>query len=155
MPRVGFAQWILSWVTKPLVRAFRPFESVLSFIKRIVPQVPTSRVADAYRAAEKSLGLQPVITAMDRKVPYPIEYMVETRNMAPRRYLVTFEALVRDPSTREVSRHPFTMYFNERMSASGYEQAFLGTRMGGSDVYDEEILGAEVIEVAHFAGMDY
>jgi hypothetical protein len=92
---------------------------------------------------------------MDRGETWPVGIMAENKLGAPRRYLVTFDVKVRDPATRAVTTHPYTMYFNERLSARGYEQAFLGERMGDSDLYDEEILGAEAIDVEHNMGWEY
>ena len=155
MAKVGLARWLLSWVTKPLVAARQSFERIFGIVKAAAPSVTQSQVAGAYRAAEKSLSLQPTIAAMDRGETWPVGIMAENKLGAPRRYLVTFDVKVRDPATRAVTTHPYTMYFNERLSARGYEQAFLGERMGDSDLYDEEILGAEAIDVEHNMGWEY
>lgn len=155
MARIGFARWLLSWMTKPLVAARQTFESVFKIAKAAAPSVTQSQVAGAYRAAEKSLDLQPTIQSMNRHAPWEIGLMTEERLGAPRRYLVTFDVLVRDPESRARSTRTFTMYFNERLSASEYEQAFLGSRMGTTEAYEYDILGAEAVDVAHNPGWEY
>lgn len=155
MARVGFARWLLSWVTKPLVAARQSFDRVFGIVKAAAPSVTKSLVAGAYRAAEKALSISPYLRELPRNIVPPMSAIVESRLGAPRRYLVTFDVKVRDPATRVVTTHPYTMYFNERMTLGGYEQAFLGSRMGDSDIYDEEILGAAVESIEHNMGWEY
>lgn len=155
MPRVGLARWLLSWVTKPLVSIRTSFERIFNIVKAVAPSVTPSMVAGAYRAAEKALDLQPTIESMDRHAPWEIALMGEEKLGAPRRYLVQFDVLIRDPQTRQKMIVTRNMYFNERLSAAEYEQAFLGSRMGVTEAYEEEILGAEAVNVLHYAGMEY
>lgn len=155
MPKIGLARWLLSWITKPLVAIRTPFDSILKIVRGVVPGVTPSMVAGSYRAAEKALDLQPTIESMDRHAPWEIALMGEEKLGAPRRYLVQFDVLIRDPVTREKVIVTRNMYFNERLSAAEYEQAFLGSRMGLTEAYEEEILGAEAVNVLHYAGMEY
>lgn len=155
MPKIGLARWLLSWITKPLVAIRAPFERILRIVRGAVPGVTPSMAAGAYRAAEKALSLQPTIESMDRRAPWEIALMGEEKLGAPRRYLVQFDVLIRDPTTRERMIVTRNMYFNERLSAAEYEQAFLGSRMGLTEAYEEEILGAEAVNVLHYAGMEY
>ncbi len=155
MPRIGLARWLLSWVTKPLVAIRTPFDRILSIVRGAAPGVTQSQVAGAYRAAEKALDLQPTIESMDRTAPWEIGLMGDETLGAPRRYLVQFDVLIRDPDTRKRKTVTRNMYFNERMSAVEYEQAYLGSRMGLTEAYEEEILGAEAVNVLHYAGMEY
>lgn len=155
MPRIGLARWILSWVTKPLVAARQSFERIFGIVKGAAPGITQSQVAGAYRAAEKALNLQPTIESMNRTTPWEIGLMGEEKLGAPRRYLVQFDVLIRDPETRKRATVTRNMYFNERLSAGEYEQAFLGSRMGLTEAYEEEILGAEAVNVLHYSGMEY
>lgn len=155
MPKIGLARWLLSWVTKPLVAIKASFERIFSIVKGVAPSVTPSMAAGAYRAAEKALDLQPTIESMNRSAPWEIGLMGEEKLGAPRRYLVQYDVLIRDPDTRAKKIVTRNMYFNERLSAAEYEQAFLGSRMGLTEAYEEEILGAEAVNVLHYAGMDY
>ncbi len=155
MARIGFGRWLLSWVTKPLVAARQSFERIFQIVKTAAPKVTQSQVAGAYRSAEKALDLMPTIQSMDRASPWEIGLMGEEKLGAPRRYLVQFDVLIRDPETRKRTMVTRNMYFNERLSAREYEQEFLGSRMGLTEAYEEEILGAEAVNVLHYSGTDY
>ena len=153
MPRIGLGRWLLSWVTKPLVAIKQSFEFVLSLVRKVAPEVSQSDVAGWYRAAEKSLHLAPTIDTMDRKNKWEIGLMTEEHLNMPRRYLVQFEAQVYYPDTKTSEIQLRTMYFNERLSASEYEQEFLGSRIGLGEKDTGILKGARAINLSHNSSM--
>lgn len=155
MPRIGLGRWILSWLTKPLVAMKQSFESILGIAQRTVPGISQSAVAGAYRAAEKALDIQPTIDTMNRAEKWEPSLMLETDLGAPRRYLVTFEVQVSYPAEKRVEIEQRHVYFMERMSASGYEQAYLSTYMGEGARDTGIIRGARAIDVQHNSGWSY
>ena len=155
MPRIGFGRWLLSWITKPLVAARATFERILGIAKGAAPEVTQSQVAGAYRAAEKALDLMPSIQSMDRASPWEIGLMAEDKLGKPHRYMVTFRVQVYYPESKKTEEELRRMYFDKRMSASEYEQAYLGTRMGSITTGTDSIVGAEAVEIEHYAGLPY
>lgn len=155
MPKIGLGRWLLSWVTKPLVAIKAPFDRILSLVRRVAPSTTQSQVAGAYRAAEKALDLMPTIQSMDRHAPWDQGLMLEEKFGKPHKYMVTFRVQVyyteRHVTEEEIRR----MYFDNLMSASQYEQEYLGSRMGDVRTGTDSILGAEAIELAHYAGAPY
>ena len=155
MPRIGLGRWLLSWVTKPLVAIKQSFEFVLSLVRGLAPGISESDVAGAYRAAEKSLDLAPTIDTMDRSSKWEIGLITEEHLNMPRRYLVQFEALVYYPDTKTSEIQLRSMYFNERLSASEYEQEFLGSRIGLGEKDTGILRGVRAINVSHNSYMQY